>query len=124
MAVGAEVFETVHWSGRFTEALWPTPVVQLPRRAVKLHLCGSARAKDPNIRQALLDRFGARPPPAQAVARPAARHSRRPVGGARRGGHLLPRRAHDPPRPGCALVLLGLAAFWGGVAFVVLRWAS
>ena len=25
---------------------------------------------------------------------------------------------------GCALVLLGLAAFWGGVAFVVLRWAS
>ena len=58
MTVGAEVFETVHWSGRFTEALWPTPVVQLPRRAVKLHLCGSARAKDPNIRQALLDRFG------------------------------------------------------------------
>jgi hypothetical protein len=28
------------------------------RRDVKLHLCGSARAKDPNIRQALLDRFG------------------------------------------------------------------
>ena len=58
MTVGAEVFETVHWSGRFTEALHPTPVIQLPRRTVKLHLCGSPRAKDPNIRQALLDRFG------------------------------------------------------------------
>jgi len=25
---------------------------------VKLHLCGSARAKDTNIRQALIDRYG------------------------------------------------------------------
>ena len=58
MAVGAEVFATVHWSGRFTEAARPTPVVQLPRRAVKLAICGDTRAKDPNIRQALLDRFG------------------------------------------------------------------
>jgi hypothetical protein len=58
MPVGAEVFATVHWSGRFEEALYPTPVVLLPRRAVKLHLCGDSRAKDPNIRQALLDRFG------------------------------------------------------------------
>jgi hypothetical protein len=58
MAVGREVFETVHWAGRFTEAARPTPVVQLPRRAVKLAICGDTRAKDANIRQALLDRFG------------------------------------------------------------------
>lgn len=58
MAVGREVFATVHWSGRFTEAARPTPVVQLPRRAVKLAICGDSRAKDANIRQALLDRFG------------------------------------------------------------------
>jgi hypothetical protein len=58
MAVGAEVFETVFWTGRFAEAAVPHPVVRLPRRAVKLHLCGSARAKDANIRQALLDRWG------------------------------------------------------------------
>jgi hypothetical protein len=60
MAVGREVFETVHWSGRFTEAVERAgrEVVQLPRKAVKLHLCGSLRAKDPNIRQALIDRFG------------------------------------------------------------------
>jgi hypothetical protein len=58
MAVGAEVFETVWWSGRFAEALHPLPVIRLPRRAVKLAICGDTRAKDPNIRQALLDRFG------------------------------------------------------------------
>lgn len=60
MAVGAEVFDTVHWSGRFTEAVerHGVRVSGLPRRAVKLHLCGSARAKDPNVRQALIDRFG------------------------------------------------------------------
>ncbi|MES2210928.1 MAG: hypothetical protein V4515_12220 [Chloroflexota bacterium] len=58
MAVGREVFATVHWSGRFTEAAHPTPVVQLPRRTVKLAICGDSRARDANIRQALLDRFG------------------------------------------------------------------
>lgn len=58
MAVGAEVFETVYWSGRFAEAAHPRTVDRIGRRAVKLHLCGQARAKDPNIRQALIDRYG------------------------------------------------------------------
>ena len=58
MAVGAEVFETVMWVGRFIEALHPTPVVLVPRKHVKLTLCGSMRAKDPNVRQALIDRWG------------------------------------------------------------------
>jgi hypothetical protein len=58
MSVGEEVFTTVIWVGRFIEALDPTRVILVPRRHVKLTLCGSARAKDPNIRQALLDRFG------------------------------------------------------------------
>jgi hypothetical protein len=58
MAVGREVFETVHWSGRFTEAAHPLEVVQLPRREVKLALCHDSRAKDANIRAALIDRFG------------------------------------------------------------------
>lgn len=60
MAVGREVFETVLWSGRFIEA-WDArglPWALLPRRDVKIALCASARAKDPNIRQALIDRYG------------------------------------------------------------------
>lgn len=58
MPVGAEVFETVRWAGRFEEACRPLPVILVPRRAVKLALCGDSRAKDANIRQALVDRFG------------------------------------------------------------------
>ena len=58
MAVGAEVFETVFWSGRFAEAARPLAVERLGRKAVKLHLCQSMRAKDSNIRQALIDRYG------------------------------------------------------------------
>jgi hypothetical protein len=58
MAVGREVFETCVWIGRFKQA-WRAPEeVQLVyRRDVKLHLCGTSKAKDSNIRQALIDRF-------------------------------------------------------------------
>ncbi len=58
MAVGVEVFETVFWAGRMAEAAQPLSVHMLGRKAVKLHLCHSMRAKDSNIRQALIDRFG------------------------------------------------------------------
>jgi hypothetical protein len=58
MAVGAEVFETVFWSGRFAEAIRNLPLVRVGRRAVKLHLCSDSRAKDANIRAALIDRYG------------------------------------------------------------------
>jgi hypothetical protein len=59
MAVGQEIFETVHWAGRFHEAFRGT-VHRTPRCQVKLHLCWDSRAKDTNIRQALLDPFGGR----------------------------------------------------------------
>lgn len=58
MPVGAEVLETVFWSGRFAEAAHPLPVDRIGRKKIKLHLCGTSAAKDPNVRQALLDRFG------------------------------------------------------------------
>lgn len=60
MAVGAEVFETVFWSGRFAEAIerHQIPVHRIGRGPVKLHLCRSSRARDANVRQALIDRFG------------------------------------------------------------------
>lgn len=59
MAVGREVFETVWWIGRFTQA-WcdPDAVVRVYRQEVKLHLCNSVRAKDANVRQAIIDRLG------------------------------------------------------------------
>ena len=58
MAVGAEVFETCVWSGRFMEAYGAERVHRITRGQVKMHLCHSMRAKDGNIRQALIDRFG------------------------------------------------------------------
>jgi hypothetical protein len=60
MAVGREVFETCVWIGRFQQA-WHTPeaVELVYRKDVKLHLCGTTKAKDANIRQALLDLFPA-----------------------------------------------------------------
>jgi hypothetical protein len=63
MAVGREVFETCVWIGRFVES-WNQsnegaehPAL-IYRKDVKLHLCGQPRAKDANIRAALIDRFG------------------------------------------------------------------
>jgi len=60
MPVGAEVFDTCVWIGRFIEAhaqiTGATPTL-VKRHPVKLHHCGSARAKDSNIVQALVDRF-------------------------------------------------------------------
>lgn len=58
MAVGREVFETCVWIGRFQQA-WhePAAVELIYRKDVKLHLCGTTKAKDPNVRQALLDKF-------------------------------------------------------------------
>jgi hypothetical protein len=58
MRIGETTIETIHWAGRFAEAAYPTPVYRVPRLAVRMALCHSGRAKDPNVRAALLDRFG------------------------------------------------------------------
>lgn len=60
MAVGREVFETCRWIGRFQQA-WHTPeaVEFVYRREVKMLLCGTMKAKDPNVRQAIIDLFPA-----------------------------------------------------------------
>jgi len=61
MAVGKEVFETCVWIGRFSEAMTDGLGEGLPdlvyRRDIKLHHCHDSRAKDGNVRQALVDRF-------------------------------------------------------------------
>jgi len=60
MAVGKEVFETCVWIGVFLRALTMqfVPTDRVYRKDVKMHLCGSMRAKDGNIRQALIDKIG------------------------------------------------------------------
>ena len=55
MAVGKSVFETCVNIGRFQQAFGSATLVYRPD--IKLHLCNSRRAKDANVRQALLDRF-------------------------------------------------------------------
>lgn len=60
MAVGKDVFETVFWIGRFWEE---TGNIQQKQRIYRktdvcMNLCHNTKAKDSNIRQALIDRFG------------------------------------------------------------------
>ena len=56
MPVGRNVFETCEWGGRVTQAA-QKPVDYIYRQDEKLHLCHDSRAKDANIRRALIDRF-------------------------------------------------------------------
>lgn len=60
MSVGKEVFETCVWIGRFIEKglAFGAPVDRVTRQPIKLHHCKSPRAKDGNIRQAIIDRYG------------------------------------------------------------------
>jgi len=57
MPTSAQEMDTQFWAGRLVQAAgadW-TPI---KRREVKIHLCGSMKAKDANIRQSLIDKFG------------------------------------------------------------------
>ena len=59
MPVGAEVFDTCVWIGRFWEAAGNAKSrSRIYRMEEKMNLCYDSRAKDGNIRQALIDRFG------------------------------------------------------------------
>lgn len=60
MPVGEEVFSTVLWIGRFVQKITDAgnEAVLVYRKDIKLHFCQTARAKDSNIRQVLIDRFG------------------------------------------------------------------
>lgn len=60
MPVGKEVFDTCVWIGRFYEKTisYVGDISYVYRKDVKMNLCNSMRAKDSNIRQALIDRFG------------------------------------------------------------------
>lgn len=59
MPAGSDVFDTCVWIGRFIQhyKAMGVRVYTLKRQAVKLNLCGTPRARDSNITQALVDRF-------------------------------------------------------------------
>lgn len=57
LPVGAEVFDTCRWIGRLEERLKRFRVTFIFRKEEKVYICGSMRANDANIRQALVDRF-------------------------------------------------------------------
>ena len=58
-AVGQETFDTCEWIGRFQQ-VWPCPdeVVMVPRFNVKKYVCGTGRAKDPQVREGLIRMIG------------------------------------------------------------------
>lgn len=60
MAVGKTVFDTCVFIGRFIEIAnnRHIPFTQIYRLEEKMNICHDSRAKDANIRQALIDRFG------------------------------------------------------------------
>lgn len=60
MAVGKSVFETCLWIGRYVQVAYDLaiPCSFVYRREEKIFLCGSMKAKDANIRQAIIDILG------------------------------------------------------------------
>jgi len=58
MPVGRTVFDTCVWIGEFKNAFGRNNATLVYRKDVKMHLCGTMRAKDSNIRQAIMDRYG------------------------------------------------------------------
>lgn len=60
MPAGKSVFDTCVWIGRFTEIIYERAGVtpsRIMRSEEKMTLCGTMKAKDGNIRRALIDRF-------------------------------------------------------------------
>lgn len=60
MPVGKSTFETVVWIGRFIQAFGAGRSTLIYRQDCKRYLCdGNMRAKDANVRQAIMDRYPA-----------------------------------------------------------------
>lgn len=58
MSVGASVFETCVWIGRFMQSYrYCDAFKRVTRMDVKMHLCKIASAKDSNVRQAVIDLY-------------------------------------------------------------------
>ncbi len=61
MPAGKSIFETCIWIGAFLHkygVMHNFKDYLVLRKTIVTHLCGSTKAKDSNVRQALIDRFG------------------------------------------------------------------
>ncbi len=58
MPIGDTLLMTCVWIGRFIQAWGNDDYTLIPRKTICSHICGSAKAKDSNIRQGLINRFG------------------------------------------------------------------
>lgn len=57
MPAGKDIFETCVWIGQFKQALKRFNITYIYRKDEKITLCNSMKAKDSNIRQALINRY-------------------------------------------------------------------
>lgn len=58
MPVGASVFESCYWIGRFMQAVSPRGFQLVPNSNVRSYVCRTPKAKDTHVRGALIERFG------------------------------------------------------------------
>lgn len=60
MPIGESTIKSITWNGRYIQIAVDKniPVVPIYRAEEKMNLCHTMKAKDSNIRQALIDRFG------------------------------------------------------------------
>jgi hypothetical protein len=57
--VGQSTFETIFWAGRFAQAFKGSlGFEKIGRHAIKMNFCESRKARDSDIREALIHRFG------------------------------------------------------------------
>lgn len=61
MPIGASTIKSITWNGRCIQSAYDRgkKVDYIFRQEEKLHICHDTKAKDSNIRQALIDRFAA-----------------------------------------------------------------
>ena len=59
MPIGESTIKSITWNGRYIQSALDKekPVFPIYRKEEKINLCNSVKAKDSNIRQALIDRF-------------------------------------------------------------------
>jgi len=60
MPIGQSTMKSIWWNGWYcnTADMAGKPYAPVLRKDVKMHLCGTMKAKDCNIRQALIDKYG------------------------------------------------------------------